>query len=102
MTGSNGKNYVHNRRMLHEVTLDVVATAMGREPADLIIKNGRLVNVNVARIQDGMTVAVRHGMIAFVGRGGEHILADADTKVVDAAGRFLVPGFVDTHMHVES
>jgi adenine deaminase len=101
MTPSKLNEYTHKRKMLHEVTLDVVATAMGREPADLIIKNGRLVNVNVARIQDGITVAVRHGIIAYVGKG-DHIVADEHTKVVDAAGRFLVPGFIDTHDHVES
>ena len=101
MSPSIQTGYSHKRKMLYEVTLDVVATAMGREPADLIIKNGRLVNVNVGRIQDGMIVAVRHGFIAYVGRG-EHIIADKQTKVVDAAGRFLVPGFIDTHDHVES
>ena len=101
MAPSKQSGYTHKRKMLHEVTLDVVATAMGREPADLIIKNGRLVNVNVGRIQDGMTVAVQHGIIAYVGKG-DHILADEHTKVVDAAGRFLVPGFIDTHDHVES
>ena len=94
--------YVNNkRRMLYEVTLDVVATAMGREPADLIIRNGRLVNVNVARIQDGVDIAVRHGIIAFVGKG-DHLMVGDNTKVVDAGGRFLVPGFIDTHDHVES
>jgi adenine deaminase len=91
----------HKRRMLYEVTLDIVATAMGREPADLIIKNGRLVNVNTARIQDGITVAVRHGLIAYVGKG-DHLIANKKTKVIDAKGRFLVPGFIDTHDHVES
>ncbi len=91
----------HKRRMLYEVTQDMVATAMGREPADLIIKNGRLVNVNTARIQDGITVAVRHGLIAYVGKG-DHLIADKKTRVIDAAGRFLVPGFIDTHDHVES
>lgn len=101
MGDNRGKNYVHDRRMLHEVTLDVVATAMGREPADLIIRNGRLVNVNVARIQDGIDVAVRHGIIAFVGKG-DHLVVGDNTKVVDANGRFLVPGFIDTHDHVES
>ncbi|HEX7620361.1 MAG TPA: adenine deaminase C-terminal domain-containing protein [Anaerolineales bacterium] len=93
--------YSHKRRMLYEVTQDVVATSMGREPADLIIKNGRLVNVNTARIQDGITVAVRHGLIAYVGKG-DHLVADKHTKVIDATGRFLVPGFIDTHDHVES
>jgi adenine deaminase len=93
--------YTHQRRMLYEVTQDVVATAMGFQPADLLIRNGRLVNVNIARIQDGVNVAVRHGIIAYVGTG-DHILVDDHTKVVDAAGRFLVPGFIDTHDHVES
>jgi len=101
MAPSKQTGYTHKRKMLHEVTIDIVATAMGREPADLIIKNGRLVNVNVGRIQDGITVAVRHGIIAYVGKG-DYIVADEHTKVVDAAGRFLVPGFIDTHDHVES
>ncbi len=101
MSTSKTHQYTHKRRMLHEVTLDVVATAMGREPADLIIRNGRLVNVNVARIQDGVDIAVRHGIIAFVGKG-DHIMVGENTQVVDAGGRFLVPGFIDTHDHVES
>ncbi|MDQ4075631.1 MAG: amidohydrolase family protein [Chloroflexota bacterium] len=93
--------YVHQQRPLHEVTQEVVATAMGREPADLIIRNGRLVNVNVARIQDNVDIAVRHGIIAFVG-DASHIPVSEETQVVDADGRYLVPGFIDTHLHVES
>ena len=93
--------YTHRRRPLHEVTRDLVATAMGREPADLIIRNGRLVNVNTAQMQDGIDIAVRHGFIAFVGDAA-HIPGGSGTTVVDAAGRYLLPGFVDTHLHVES
>jgi len=93
--------YVHQRCSLDQVSQEVVATAMGREAADLIIRNGRLVNVNIGRIQDGVDIAVRKGIIAFVGKGS-HLLADAHTQVVDAGGRFLVPGFIDTHDHVES
>ncbi|MBF8257550.1 MAG: ade [Anaerolineales bacterium] len=93
--------YTHQRRALHEVTLDMVATAMGREPADLVIRNGRLVNVNVGRIQEGVDVAVRHGLIALVGNAS-HIPVGERTQVVEAEGRYLLPGFVDTHMHVES
>ena len=93
--------YTHVRRSLHEVTLDLVATAMGREPADLVIRKGRLVNVNVGRIQEGVDVAVRHGLIAFVG-DASHIPVGEHTRVVEAEGRYILPGFVDTHMHVES
>ena len=101
MNHSQSVRHTHPRRMLNEVTQDVVATAMGFQPADLLIRNGRLVNVNIARIQDGVNVAVRHGIIVYVGTGN-HIQVDEHTRVVDAAGRFLVPGFIDTHDHVES
>jgi adenine deaminase len=93
--------YVHQRYNLHEITQAMVATAMGREPADLIIRNARLVNVNVARIQAGVDIAVRHGFIALVG-DASHIPVGEETKVVDADGRYVIPGFIDTHDHVES
>jgi len=93
--------YLHERKQLHEVTRDLAAVAMGTQPADLIIRNGRLVNVNVGRIQDNVDVVVRHGLIALVGNA-DHILKDENTQIVDAKGRFLVPGFIDSHMHVES
>ena len=93
--------YVHQRCSLHEITQAMVATAMGREPADLIIRNARLVNVNVARIQSGVDIAVRHGFIALVG-DASHIPVGEETKVVDADGRYVMPGFIDTHDHVES
>ena len=93
--------YIHSRKMLYEVTQDLAATAMGLQPADLIIRNGRLVNVNTARIQEGIDVVVRHGLIALVGNA-DHIQVAEHTQVVDAQGKFLVPGFIDSHMHVES
>lgn len=93
--------YFHQRRPLHEVTQEVVATAMGREPADLIIKNGKLVNVNIGRIQEGVDVAVREGFICVVG-DTSHVMTDDNTVIVDAEGRYITPGFIDTHLHVES
>lgn len=92
---------IYKRYKLYEVTKDLAAVAMGREPADLIIKNARLVNVNTARIQDGTDVAVKKGMIALVGNA-DHIPVSRNTVVIEAGGRYLVPGFIDTHDHVES
>ncbi|MFU8826957.1 MAG: adenine deaminase [Brevefilum sp.] len=92
---------VHTRKPHHEITQDLAATAMGRQPADLIIRNGTLVNVNTAQLQPNVDVVVRHGWIALVGDASD-VLADENTQVVDAAGRYLVPGFIDSHMHVES
>lgn len=98
---SSQQNYVHKRRSLHEVTQLTVGTAMGREPADLIIRNGRLVNVNIGRIQEGVDVVVKEGFICLVG-DASHVKTDANTKIVNANGRYITPGFIDTHEHVES
>ncbi len=95
------KGYEHQRTELSEVTQAMVATAMGREPADLIIRNARLLNVNTARVQEDVDIVVRHGLIALVG-DAEHIQTSASTQIVDAAGRYVLPGFIDTHDHVES
>lgn len=85
---------------LAEMTKDLVAVALGQKPADLVIRNSRLVNVNTREILPGTDVAVYGGRIALVG--------DADgcigetTVVVEAEGRYLTPGFLDGHIHVES
>ena len=101
MSPTHDTGYVHQSRPLHEVTLQVVATAMGREPADLIIRNGKLINVNIGRIQEAVDVVVREGHIVLVG-DSSHVMVNDETTIVDAAGRYLVPGFIDTHEHVES
>jgi adenine deaminase len=88
------------RQSLAEVARSLTAVCMGREPADLVIAGGRLVNVHTREVQDDVEVAVRHGRVAMFGdcshtRGRE-------TRVLDAEGAYLVPGLVDTHLHVES
>ena len=93
--------YVHKREKLSDVTRDLAAVAMGRKAADLLIKNGNLVNVNVGYIQKNIDVAVSHGFIAYVGPDAK-ILTDEHTRVVDATDRYIVPGFIDGHMHIES
>src|SRR3954454_4348286 len=73
---------------------------MGRTPADLVIENGRLVNVHTREVHDGADVAVKDGRVAMFG-DAKHTKGP-DTEVLDAGGAYLVPGLIDTHMHVES
>lgn len=90
------------QRHLHvDVTRELAAVAMGQQAADLIITNGTLANVNTGEFLPNTDVAICKGFIALVG-DASHVLRDDKTKVVDAAGRYLVPGFIDTHLHVES
>jgi adenine deaminase len=73
---------------------------MGRSPADLVIAGGRLVNVHTREVHDTVDVAVVDGRVAMFGDAGH--TRGADTEVIDAEGAFIVPGLIDTHLHVES
>jgi adenine deaminase len=79
----------------------LVDVAAGRSPADLVIRNGRWVNVYSGEIIPHTDIAVKAGRFAFVGPDASHTIGE-NTKVVDAGGRYLVPGLCDAHMHVES
>lgn len=89
-----------NNTPLWETARELCNTAMGRAPADLVIRGGRLVNVCTGEIQENIDVAVKNGRIALVGDASA--LAPHAARVVDAAGRYLAPGFIDAHIHVES
>jgi adenine deaminase len=80
---------------------ELVDCAMGRRAADLVIRNGRWVCVQSGEIIPGCDVAILNGRIAFVGSNANHTIGP-DTKVIEADNRFLVPGLLDAHMHVES
>ncbi|MBF2704172.1 adenine deaminase [Listeria welshimeri] len=72
-----------------------VAVSDGREKADLVIKNGRIVNVFSGEIMEG-DIAIKNGYIAGIGDFSEA------EQIMEAAGEFIVPGFIDAHVHVES
>ncbi len=74
---------------------------MGRTPADLVIRGGRWVSVQSGEIIPDTDIAIVDGHIAYVGRDAQHAIGKK-TKVIEAKGRFLVPGLLDGHMHVES
>lgn len=80
----------HNKSELKEL-IDVSA---GREKADLLIKNCKVVDVYSSEVYDG-DIAIVNGVIAGVGE------YEAE-KFIDADGAYAVPGFIDAHIHIES
>jgi len=84
-----------------QITRSLVDVAMGRTPADLVIRNGRWVCVQSGEILPNTDIAVKGERIAFVGPNAAHTIGQ-DTQVIDAKGKYLVPGLLDGHMHVES
>ena len=84
-----------------EAASRLIDVAMGRAPADAVIRGGRWVNVYSGEIIADTDIAVAMGRIAFVGPDASHAVGDA-TKLIAAEGRYMVPGLCDAHMHVES
>ncbi|RGG18732.1 adenine deaminase [Ruminococcus sp. AF25-3LB] len=72
----------------------LIDTAAGRVSADLVIKNCKIVNVFSGKIQEG-DIAFSGNQIAGI---GEY----EGVKVIDAEGRYAAPGFIDSHIHIES
>ncbi|MFZ0532544.1 MAG: adenine deaminase [Anaerolineales bacterium] len=83
------------------VSKSLVDVAMGRAPADLVIRNGRWVCVQSGEIILGIDIAIKGDRIAYVGENAAHTISN-QTKVIDAQDKYLVPGLLDGHMHVES
>ncbi|HSF83650.1 MAG TPA: adenine deaminase [Anaerolineales bacterium] len=84
-----------------ELSRGLVDVAMGRSPANTVIRNGRWVNVQSGEIIPNTDIAISNRRIAFVGGDASHTIG-AETHVIDAMDRYLVPGLLDGHMHVES
>ncbi len=72
----------------------LIRTAQEKELPDLVLKNGRIVNVFTGEILTG-DVAVTDGLV--VGVGSYH-----GKQETDVSGKYIVPGFVNAHLHVES
>ncbi|MCB4379382.1 adenine deaminase [Synechococcus sp. MU1644] len=84
-----------------DVAPDLVNVAAGRAPADTVIRGGIWVNVHTREALPDHDIAIKHGRIACV-------LPDAsaqigpETEIIEANGRYMIPGLCDGHMHIES
>jgi adenine deaminase len=82
-------------------TRALIEVAMGRRPADLVIRKGIWVCVQSGEFIPETDIAVKDGRVAYVGPDASAAIGK-DTRQIDADGRYLVPGLLDGHMHVES
>ena len=70
--------------------------------ADLIVENARVITMDADRPR-AEAVAIRGGEIAAVGdRASMRDLHGRDTRSIDAGGNTVVPGFIESHMHLFS
>jgi adenine deaminase len=74
---------------------ELISVAKGETPADLLLKNARIVNTFIGEIEQA-DVAIYGDRIAGVGD------YDKAKEIIDLQGRFLAPGLINGHTHIES
>ncbi|ACR80765.1 MULTISPECIES: adenine deaminase [Kosmotoga] len=75
--------------------IDIIPVARGKQPADLLLKNARIVNVFSGEIERA-NIAIFRKRIAGIGDYSE------GKQVIDLHGAYVVPGLIDAHLHIES
>lgn len=80
--------------MTKEQLKKLVDVAAGRIPADLVIKNCKVIDVYSAKIIEG-DIAISDDVIAGIGNY-------EGKEVLDVCGKYVTPGFIDSHIHIES
>ncbi|WP_424977095.1 adenine deaminase [Leisingera sp. S232] len=79
----------------------LIDVAAGRAPADVVIRQGIWVNVHTREQLPAHDIAIVAGRIAYVGPDASYCTGP-DTQIIEAKGRYMIPGLCDAHMHIES
>ena len=77
-----------------EQITELISAASGSTESDLVLKNGRVLNVFTGQLEDG-DVAIKNGFIAGIGKYNGNI-------EIDIKGKIICPGLIDGHIHLES
>ncbi|NIA08761.1 MAG: adenine deaminase [Nitrospiraceae bacterium] len=73
----------------------IIRYGQGKEAADLLLKNGKVVNVFTGEILQ-TDIAMAGGTIVGLGEGYDAM------NTIDLSGKYVCPGFIDGHLHIES
>ncbi|WP_291732954.1 adenine deaminase [Leisingera sp. F5] len=79
----------------------LIEVAAGRALADTVIRQGIWVNVHTREQLPGHDIAIVAGRIAYVGPDASYCTGP-ETQIIEANGRYMIPGLCDAHMHIES
>lgn len=80
------------------VLLPVLAmTAAAQEETEILIRNATVMTASHGTIENG-SILIRNGKIAAVGKATE-VKAGPKARIIEAAGKYVTPGFVDSHSH---
>jgi adenine deaminase len=79
----------------------LLGVVKGTVAPDAVIRNGKIINVFTNEIQEGLMVAIKDGLIASIEEDRD-VPSYGESPVIDASGRYLCPGFIDAHTHLDA
>src|SRR4051812_28212135 len=81
------------------VTLVAAIPAQRDDQDALLIRNASVIDATGGAVRPRTDVAIEHGVITAV---GPDLRPPATARVVDATGKFVIPGLIDTHVHLDA
>ena len=84
-----------------DVAARLIAVASGREMAETVIRGGIWVNVHSRELLPNHDIAIVAGRVACVVPDASYCTGP-ETQIIEAEGRYMMPGLCDAHMHIES
>jgi len=86
-----------------EERINLINTIMGRKPADIVISNVNIVLTTTGEILEDANIVISGKRIAGMGKINElHRFVGRETIVIDGENNYVLPGFIDPHVHIES
>uniref|UniRef100_A0A7C4HCC7 Adenine deaminase n=1 Tax=Staphylothermus marinus TaxID=2280 RepID=A0A7C4HCC7_STAMA len=86
-----------------ENIIEYLETALGRKPADIIVKNVNIVQPHVNEIEENKAIIIkRKRIVSIVDSKDVYKYVSSQTKVIEFNNEYAVPGFIDLHIHIES
>ncbi len=76
---------------------EIIDAARGKRKSDILLKGGNIINVFTGEVASG-DVAITGGLISGVAEKGQY---NAET-IINVKGKYIAPGFIDSHIHIES
>ncbi len=93
-----GRAWFDNIRFEVTPTSTVTQSATVAQPAGpVLLANGNLVDVETGRVREGISLLIENGLIRKIGK---NLVAPAGATVIDARGKWLLPGLIDSHIHL--
>ena len=77
-----------------------VDNSMGRNQADLILEGGNIVDVHSGLIRQGDIIVTGHRIVGLYDHNP--VFAGPHTEIMDMTGKYVLPGFIEPHIHIES